>query len=152
MKSVRTQGTWGSPTLVSGPAGVAFNQGYPDTDGDWIVYESNGPSATGSDICFQPLAGGPETQLAIPGTQRSPSIKAGVIVFESAPDTFNATSDIYVYIIATHTLLQLTDTPSVNETLSDIDLLPNGNIRVVWAADDGIAGEFNLYALTVTPP
>jgi hypothetical protein len=59
---------------------------------------------------------------------------------------------VYLYIIATGTLLRVTDTPAVNEVLSDIDVLPNGDIRVVWAADDGLGGEFNVYARTFTPP
>jgi hypothetical protein len=40
----------------------------------------------------------------------------------------------------------------LDAALSDIEVLPNGDIRIVWAADDGFAGELNLYARTFTPP
>jgi hypothetical protein len=54
------------------------------------------------------------------------------------------------YVIANHALIQVT--PGINKFLSDIDVLPNGDIRVVWAAEDDLAGELNIYALTFTPP
>jgi hypothetical protein len=152
MKSVRTGGVWGPATIVSGPSGVASDEGSPDTDGTWVVYQSIRPSATGPDIYFRPLAGGPETQLAIPGSQYYPSIKSGVIAFQSVAPAFGSASDIYVYIIAKSMLIQVTNTFLVNEVLNDIDVLPNGDIRVVWAADDGPFNEYNVYALTFTPP
>jgi hypothetical protein len=149
MKSVRVGGMWSPATIVSDTPYLEYD---PDTDGVWIVYASERPSATGPDIYFQPLSGGSETRLAIPGTQRNPAISSGVIVFDSLANNPVAASDVYLYIIATGTLLRVTDTPAVNEVLSDIDVLPNGDIRVVWAADDGLGGEFNVYARTFTPP
>jgi len=148
-KSLRLGGIWAAPALVSDTASYELN---PATDGAFIVYDSNRPSVTGSDIYFQPLAGGTERQLQIPGTQRNPSISAGVIALESVDDAPGSKSDLYIYIIASNMLVRVTDTTAANEVLNEVTVLPNGDIRVVWAADDGIGGELNVYAQTFTPP
>src|SRR5262249_37020713 len=140
-------GNWGSPQTVSA---TPFNDGNPDTDGATVVYESDRPSATDQDIYFRPLFGGPEIQLELPGIQRNPSISAGVIAFETS--TPPRGSDLYVYVISKGALLQVTNTPTVDKTLSDVSVLPSGEIRVVWAAnDDVIAGDHNIYARTFPP-
>jgi hypothetical protein len=146
MKAQRIGGLWQTASVLADGAGALDIS--PDTDGTWVVYTSNRASATGQDIYFQSLSRGVETQLEIAGTQRNPTITAGVISFESG----SITSDIYVYIISTNQLIRVTDTPYVNEILSDVTILGNGEIRVVWSADDGLAGDFNVYAQTFTPP
>ena len=147
VKAARVAGVW----TVSTVANLSSNETSPDTDGTWIVYDSDRPSTTGQDIYFQPAAGGAETQLAMAGVQRNPNISQGVIAFESvAPSASNA--DMFVYVIATNTLYQVTSTPAVNETLNDVSVLPNGDIRVVWVADDdAVLGFHNVYATTFTP-
>src|SRR5882757_2603855 len=60
VKAVRAAGIWTVSTVVNSIS----NEENPDTDGTWIVYDSNRPSGTASDIFFQPVAGGPERQLA----------------------------------------------------------------------------------------
>jgi hypothetical protein len=50
-------------------------------------------------------------------------------------------TDLVVYDIADNLFYQITSTPGVNETLSDISVLDNGDVRVVWAADDGPVGK-----------
>lgn len=78
------------------------------------------------------------------GRQQNPSISNGMIAFESLEGP-NNTWDVFVYVIATNTLLRVTDTPTVDEVLNDISLLPNGDVRVVWAADsDLVAGDHNV--------
>jgi hypothetical protein len=79
------------------------------------------------------------------GTQ---SINSGVIAFESDPGTGSA--DIYIYLIATNTLLQVTNSPSVNDTLNDITVLGNGDVRVVWSSND-LPGQ-NVYGRTFSLP
>lgn len=145
MRSVQSGGTWGAAEVVSA---TPSNEGNPDTDGTTVVYDSNRPSATGGDIYFQPLSGGPETQLQIPGEQRNPSISSGVIAFESDPGSGSA--DIFVYVIATNTLIQVTNSPSVNDTLNDVTVLDTGEVRVVWSSNDG-PGQ-NVYARTFSLP
>jgi hypothetical protein len=142
MKSIRSGGVWSAPSVVH--AAPASN---PDTDGTDIVYDSSG------DIVFQPVGGGVETQLQLPGVERNPSISAGVIAFESATSA-GAAADLYVYQISTNTVFRITDTPLTDETLNDVTLLPNGDVRVVWAADDDSSQAFarNIYAQTFTLP
>jgi hypothetical protein len=139
MQSVRTGGVWGPATLV---ASGAVNS---DTDGVNVVYESGG------DIYFKPVAGGAATQLTLAGNQVNPSISSGVIGFESnAVGDLNA--DVFIYVVATNTMFRVTNTPAVNEQLNDISILPNGDVRVVWAANDGLTGDNNIYARTFTLP
>ena len=143
-RAERRSGTWVSSPVAS----TNSHEEHPDTDGTWIVYHSDRPGGTGGDdIYFQPIAGGAETRLDITGWQRNPSISGGVIAFESA-DVVNGIADLYVYDISTNLLYQITSTPNVNETPSDISVLRNGDVRVVWAADDGPNGEHNVYAET----
>jgi Tol biopolymer transport system component len=141
LKAVRVAGVWTVSTVVSSPS----NEENPDTDGTWIVYDSN--RSGNSDIFFQPVAGGPERQLALAGEQTNPSISQGVIAFESRL-TSSDPGDILVYVIATNTLYQVTSAPSINETLNDVNVLPNGDIRVVWSAQES---DYNVYATTFTP-
>ena len=86
------------------------------------------------------------------GTRRRsgeiPSISSGVIAFESDPRTRSA--DVYVYVIATNTLLQVTNTPGINDTLNDVTVLGNGDVRVVWSSNDG-PGQ-NVYGRTFSLP
>ncbi len=52
--------------------------------------------------------------------QRNPHISHGVISFESI--TTGLKADLYVYVIATNKLYQVTDTPSVGESLSGVSV------------------------------
>jgi hypothetical protein len=142
----------GSSFVPSTVANSPDPEGNPDTDGTTIVYDGNlTGSPTGQDIYFVPVAGGPTTQLAIAGYQQNPSIRAGIIAFESrtAP---GSNSDLFLYVIATNTLYQVTNTPGVNEMLTNLSVLPDGEIRMVWAADDGPDGEQNIYGATFSLP
>jgi hypothetical protein len=145
-KGVRSGGVWS----VSAVANSAFYEENPDTDGTWITYDSNQTSATSPDIYFVPAAGGPTTVLTLSGPQVNPSISQGFLGFESTvpPAT---TPDIYVYDIAQNLLYQVTSTPGVSEQLNDISVLDNGDVRMVWAADDGPNHELNVYGTTFTP-
>jgi len=136
-------GSW----VVSPTANTPTPEGNPDTDGTTVVYDGDrAGSATGQDIFFRPVAGGPETQLELPGFQRNPSISRGIVTFESVdPVTYNA--DVYAYVIADNILLQITSSPNENETLNDVTVLDNGDVRVVWAAND-----IDVVGTTFTPP
>jgi hypothetical protein len=145
-KAVRSGGAWTVSNVVSSP----FYEENPDTDGTWIAYDTNRGSPTGQDIFYQPVAGGLETNLLVPGTQVNPSLSKEFIGFESTvpPET---SPDIFVYDIAHNELYQVTSTHGVNEQLNDVSVLDNGDVRVVWAADDGPLGELNVYGTTFTP-
>ncbi len=142
-------GSWGPSVLVSDSLAEERN---PDTDGVNIVYDSDRVSSlSGSDIFYAAATGGPETQLEIAGQQSNPSIAGGVIAFESkAPGASFA--DVFVYKLSTNALFQITATPGINETLNDVTVLSDGQVRVVWAANDDIFGENNVYARTFTLP
>ena len=142
MKSTRSGGVWSSPSVVR--AAPASN---PDTDGTNIVFDSAG------DVFFQAVGGGADTQIVLSGIERNPSISGGVIAFESATSAGLA-ADLFVYQISTNTVFRVTDTPFTDETLNDITVLPNGDVRVVWAADDDSSQAFarNIYARTFTLP
>jgi Thrombospondin type 3 repeat len=147
-RSVRSGGAWGAPTLVSA---TTSNEGNPDTDGTTVVYDSERPSATAQDIYFQPVAGGAEVPLQLAGIQRNSNISRGVLAFESK-STVLTNADLYLYVIATNTLYRVTDTATVEESLNDVAVLPDGRVRLVWAADDDIGGNHNIYARTFTVP
>jgi Thrombospondin type 3 repeat len=148
LQSVKSSGSWSAPVVL---AGTLSNEENPDTDGISVVYDAD--RGTGSDIYFQPLAGGTETEIEIAGEQTNPSISHGVISFESRATT-SAPGDVYVYIIATNTLWQVTNTPSVNDTLNDVTVLPNGDVRVIWSSFDTpfVTADYNVYARTFTLP
>ena len=147
--SSRGGGTWSTPAAV---AATAANESNPDTDGTTIVYDSARPSAADQDVYLRPLAGGPEAALELPGLQRNPAISTGVVTFESKA-AGGAPADLFAYVIATNTLYRVTDTPTRDESLNDVTVLPNGDVRVVWAADDDVGfGLHNIYARTFTVP
>jgi len=139
LKAVRTGGAWTVSSVVATPS----NEENPDTDGTWIVYDSN---RTGnSQIYFQPVGGGAETQLVTAGDAINPSISKGVITFEART---GGPGDIFAYVIATNTLYQVTSTPNIDDTLNDVSVLSNGDVRVVWSS---LEGGNNVYATTFTP-
>ncbi len=143
MTSVLSGGVWGPATVVVSGASN------PDTDGSVVVFDALvAGSVTDRDVFI--VSGGVTTQLEVPGTQVNPSINNGVIAFESVAVTAT-NADIFVYVIATNTLYQITNTPTINEQLNDVSALPNGDVRVVYAANDGLLGDYNVYATTFTP-
>jgi hypothetical protein len=103
----------------------------PDSDGDVIVYDAI--RAGERDIYWQLISSaGNETRLELPGEQRNPSISNGIVSFESiAPGV--STADLFLYEIASNRLFQVTDTEGIDESLNDLFVLPNGNVRAVWA-------------------
>ena len=117
----------------------------PHTNGDIVAYTSDRGGET--DIYYQPVSGGAETHVAIPGDQRDVSISGDLIVFES----WTATGyDVFVYDVRTSSLYQVTNTPSVDETLSDISVW-NGTGRIVFITPGGF-GDWDVYAFTFQVP
>jgi len=156
LKSTFNGTSWSSPAVVANAPAVNAD---PDTDGVSITYDSDrAGSVDGSDIYLQPLSGGADTQLSLPGAQRNPSISGGVIAFEST--ALGASSaDLFVYDELTNTVYRVTNTPTLDEQLNDITVLPSGAIRLVWAShpdtssdNDILASTFFLPAATDTTP
>ena len=140
-------GVWTEKALT----GAEGQDALPDTNGQVVVYSSvrttNGVSD--EDIYWQPVGGGPEQHLALPGQQTNPNISGTLIAFEQLDTSTPVPNfDIWLFDIATQTLYRLTNSPE-DETLNDISVLPDGTARVVWTKaelDD------NVYAFSFTVP
>jgi len=114
----------------------------PKTNGQITVYVSdkNGEN----DIYFQRVGSSTEMHLSIPGDQRDVSISGNLIAFESgSPSNY----DIFVYDLSTARLYQVTNTPSDNESLTDLVADCEGNNRIVYAKAGGF-GDFDVYGFT----
>jgi len=137
--ALNSDGTLFRSHLVSGTGDNAS----PDTNGQLIVYtsERNGEN----DIYFQTVAGPTEMNLSIPGDQRDVRIAGNLLVFES--QMADKSYDVFVYDLSTARLYQVTNTPGVSETLSDIVAGCNGVNRIVYAVP-ATFGDFDVYAFT----
>lgn len=127
------------------------NESHPDTNGTVAVYASNATANAAGDenIHWQPVGGGSEMWLDLPGRQRNPNISGNLIAFESATEP--GVYDVFVYDLSTEVLYRLTDT-AVSEALSDVALESNGVVRVVWAQlMAGSTSDYNVYGLHFTP-
>jgi hypothetical protein len=149
LKSTFNGTSWSSSVVVANAPAVNTS---PDTDGTSIVYDSDrAGSVDGSDIYLQAVSGGADTQLSLPGAQRNPSIANGIVAFEST--AFGASSaDLFIYEVSTNRLFRLTDTPALDEQLNDVTVLPDGSIRVVWAAHPDSSPDNDIFAQTFTLP
>jgi HYR domain len=104
----------------------------PDTNGTVVVYDSQ--RGGNSDVFWRPVAGGPEQQLQLASDERNPSIACSFIGFESR--NLLGTSNIFTYSVVSNRLYQITSNPVVNHELSDLAVLSDGRIRMVWASDE----------------
>ena len=111
----------------------------PATNGQIVVYISD--KSGENDIYFQRLGSPTEMHLSIPGDQRDVSISGNLIAFESgAPLNY----DVFVYDLSTARLYQVTNTPGVDERLTDIVAGCNGINRIVYAMAGGF-GDFDVW-------
>ena len=122
------------------PAG---NFHLPSTNGETAVYVS-GRSGE-NDVYYQPLAGGTEVHLAIPGDQRDATISGDLIAFESQDQ---GDYDIFIYDIRSGRLSQVTDSPG-DESLSEISVC-NGVGRIVYSIVG--LGAYDVYAVSFQVP
>jgi hypothetical protein len=141
------QASWtGSGWQVSALTATGEPEANPSTDGAVVTYDAMRGGE--QDIYWQPVGGGAEQRLALPGLQRNPTISRGVISFESvAPG--QATGDLWLYEIATNRMFQVTSTPA-NEALNDVFVLSDGQVRVVWSSGD--EGQRDVYGATIELP
>jgi hypothetical protein len=108
----------------------------------------------GADVYFRPLFGGAETQLEIAGAQQNPEVHEGVLVSQGTAPTPGAKPDLFIYVIATNMLWQVSETPALDEGMSDISVLPTGEVRVVWAVSESSSpiANHDIYARTFSIP
>lgn len=124
--------------LVSG----AGNDTSPDTNGQLIAYLSDRSGE--NDIYIQRVDGSNEMHIAIPGDQRDLRMSGNLLVFESGG---LGSFDTFLYDLSTARLYQVTNTPGVDETLSDVVAGCNGVNRIVYAIP-GTFGDFDVWGVT----
>jgi len=139
-------------TRLTGPEG---EEGNPDSNGQLVVYDSIRDGER--DIFWQPVGGGPEQRLALPGAQYNPNISGHMVAFESF-ETVDGVSawDLMLYDLASDTVYRLTRS-TVDETLNDVSLAADGLVRVAYTAQDGpdanvYAVSFDVTVVDTTPP
>lgn len=134
-------GTWGDAVQLSDSTSQDI---LPATNGQVVTYAAD--VGGDFDIRWKNVNGTGERQLPMPGRQSTPNISSSLISFESeAVGTTNA--DLFVYDLATAQLYQVTNTPDIDEMLSDISAGADGTVRMVWAQPDGLQLGYNdIYA------
>lgn len=140
-EATRAAGEWTTHALTS----TAEDEHSPDTNGVLVVYHS--VRGGESDIYWQPVGGGAEQRLVIPGVDRNPAISGTFIAFEHYSATAAVPNfDIFLYDFAANVLYQLTNT-STDEMLTDVSVDPATHlVRVVWTANEGT--DSNVYAFS----
>ena len=129
----RSASGWSASRLT----GAEGEEAFPDTDGTSVVYQSTRGGE--SDVYAQPVAGGAERRLDLPGTQGNANISRGVVsleTFEEAAATPNW--DLVAWDLASDKAYRLTDTASGDDTLNDISVDADGLVRVPYSVNDNI--------------
>jgi Tol biopolymer transport system component len=114
------------------------DEAQPDTNGQIVVYSSERAENGGQerDIYWQPVGGGAEYRLALPGVDTNPSISGTLIAFERQdPTSPTPNYDLMLFDLKTNTLYRLTATPQ-SENLNDISVGMDGLVRVVWSMSE----------------
>lgn len=115
---------------------------FPATNGQVIAYLSDKSGET--DIYLQRADGSTEMHLSIPGEQRDLRMSGNLLVFESEVAPFSY--DVFLYDLSSARLYQVTNTPGISETLSDIVAGCNGVNRIVYAIPGN--GDFDVYGFS----
>lgn len=141
-----TDDSWGAATRLSEGGSEEVHSA---TNGAVVAYASD--MAGDLDIWWEELDGTGEHRLAMTGDDYGTAVSGSLIVF--VHQDAGGYSDLFAYDMATGSLYQLTDTPTVSETLPDVAVGGDGVARVVWAQADGLRlGDSDLYAMTFQVP
>jgi hypothetical protein len=120
-------GLWTTHQLTAGSDGDPS----PHTNGSVVVYGSNRDGE--EDIRWQPVGGGTERSLSLPGHDLYPRVSGNLLSFDHYQDDASWPNwDIYAYDLSTNALYRLTSTPDYDEVLGDVWSDPAGPARVVW--------------------
>ncbi len=138
-----SDGTWGTIELNNSDG----QDMQADTNGQVVAYASN--AGGDYDIYWENADGTDEHHLPMPGTQHNPSLHGNLIAFNSEVLVEGSyTFDLFIYDLADGTLYQVTNTPALRESHSDIFLAPDGTAWIVWWQPDGLSdGDGDVYAL-----
>lgn len=112
---------------------------YAGTNGQLVAYISN--KSGENDVYLQRVDGANEMHIALPGDQRDVRISGHLLVFESGTLPYY---DVFLYDLSTARLYQVTNTPGVGETLSDVITGCDGLNRIVYAVP-GTFGDFDVW-------
>ena len=144
-QAVRTGASWSVSTV----ANTTSREGNPRSNGTLVAYIAR--------ACCEPA-----DPVAPSERRASGAVGGGRLGDESAHrrgfHRVRATShghrraDIFVYDVANNRLFQITNTPLVNEQLSDITALPDGSLRMVWASDEDGPDQRNVKGATFELP
>jgi uncharacterized repeat protein (TIGR01451 family) len=137
---------------------VQGNQSHPDTDGTIIAYGANylTNGIAGDHVVWQPVGGGTEQVLNVPGSLISPSVSSGLIAFAVKGPT-DAGYQIAIYDTANNVLYNVQANlvaagvfPQIpgDSIVDDISVTPDGKVRVVWRTFDTSTHHLSLYAYT----
>jgi Tol biopolymer transport system component len=137
---------------VQALTGGEGEESQPDTNGQVVVYSSyriaNGVGDR--DIYWQPVGGGMEYRLSLPGLEANPSISGSLIAFERQdPSSELPNYDIMLFDLKSETLYRLTDTLQ-SERLNDISVGQDGLVRVVWSVPE--SGDDNVLSFIFRLP
>lgn len=145
----RSGSSWNVDVVSSNP----LRDQQADTNGTLVVFQRDDVANIGSsDIVVVNVNGTGELVLELPGAQYNPSIRGNMVAFESRP-AGSTSSDLFVVELTTNRIFQITNTPDVNESLNDVTVLPNGDIRVVWqATEPGNLLAFDVFGATFALP
>jgi hypothetical protein len=159
-EAVLSNGAWTAQQVVSRlqPAGqFTFSVRQVATDGAIVTYPGLNSQGV-SQLAWQPVGGGTEQVLngVNLGSFGGESASGGLISFSGIKAGANV-RDIYVYDVATNALYNVTGDlanagqypSSLDNTLSDISVTPDGKVRVVWQVQEA---DFNVYAYTFNLP
>ena len=95
-----------------------------------VILQSTINKSGENDIYLQRVDGSTEMHLSIPGEQRDAHISGNLVVFQSQTSTGY---DIFLYDLRSARLFQATDTPGIDEMLSDVVAGCDGVNRIVYA-------------------
>jgi len=133
---------WTSRQLTSAAGGdPVFAGNHPATNGGIVVY-----TCPDGNVCWQPTAGGSETELAFTG--EATRISGNLITFlhPDALENFN----VFAYDLSTGILYQVTNGTDSHQ-LTDVWMDPStGEAHVVWDVNEETNG-YNVYEATFTP-
>ena len=142
-KAVNVGGTW-VPSVVSDDPG---NESFAGTNGDVIVYMADRSDGT---RVFYRDAANVEQELVMPGTSAAPRIAGDFITFES--QTASGRFNVFLFQLSTARLWNVSNQSVVDDLLSDISVLSNGDVVVVYESANPDPRHIRVNAVRFTVP
>lgn len=142
-------GLWVSRQVTSGPR----REGNPVTDGRHVAYLTVASGGTDREIAVQPVGGGPERVLALPGHQISPRIDEGLVTFLSEDaDPDSPLMEATVWDLPTDTLRTVVAPGLTSNDWTATQVNPSGAVRLVFSRTVTEADGDDLYTVAFQRP